>query len=220
LSRLNKAYPPEKFVKTLKDAGVTGKELRKRTKEGEIDKLAMPEDLKKLWKAYYGYEKEGPRRQRESVNAKVSLKNLPGTKNIRYQRYIIDKKHSNSHAYRHRIETAFRQIRRDILAMIDKQFGDWKIDMSAEKFNRMEGTEKRNWMNKLPPQKRRFVEHELLAVVQQFIADKIDAINEWPTVGLQTVDDSSLTTDGQTLDIEIEVEPYSVNLIILTPVGQ
>lgn len=217
-------YSPEKLVKIRKDILETkmSREQRKLIEKGDIYSLPIPERLKniikKTRKIMVLYEKGSKKRKRSSLNASIAFNNLPKNTKLKYERYLIDSEHSNGYTARKQIQAAFKKTEEELDRMVRKELlKNGYEENLLESLDSMSSDEREIWLDKISPEKNRFITVELPGIVSGFLFKKIDSINNRPNIQLQRVEDNIININkSASFKVDLKITPYSVNLIVIS----
>jgi hypothetical protein len=229
INRVFQVFLAKGYVKELKEAGFTKETIRKKVKDltsgkESVENSNMPDDFKKELKNALNVISDLNNMASESANrisgdaqVEIKIKNIPFKEEIRYERYLIDLSHSNSYSIRDKVVNAIKKAEMESFNeaeryLLEKGFTEGEV----QKMKKMYG-EKRNLQEMLQtyPQSKKIHIHKARDIMEESFIRKTAAINEWPEVRLQKVEEKDLGIKKDFVEIR-NLPPYSVMLIIIS----
>ncbi len=204
-------------MQELAGYGLTAERLRQLVEDFrqkrplDLQGLRVPEPVKRDLDEISAQLRPALARARESVTADLLIRNPPPDA-TRYERYVIDASHSNSYALRSQVQNwlvAARQAAREKAKQTLRQRG-----RSAEEIARLEGQARSRGLGAAKEQADPDT-RAALTVFQDQLADGIQRINDSPGVGLQKVEERTISPGAEYREA-LQLTPYSVTLIRLT----
>jgi hypothetical protein len=147
-------------------------------------------------------------RNKKPVAVDVHFQHLPADF-VRYERYLIDATHSNSHAVRDRIGASVERAKRDARTQAEQFL--LQRGRSRQEIERLKGLLARGELQRI----RERADPDVQAAHARYVqsnAASIEEINEWPEIKLQKVEEKTIGSTGEYRET-LSLSPYSVTLI-------